>query len=270
VLPVKSSRFLAIAATAAVSFLTAGAVWAQTTGAGVGTRPAGVGARPANAAGAPGAAAPAAAAPAVRPASTPPVVVIDISEVFKQHASFNQQLNALKEEIKTLDAYYQAEQKKIVGQRDKLSSFNAGSPEYKRLEEEIARMASDLQVEMALKQKNVAEQEAKVYFNTYNQIYKQVEIFADSYGIGLVLRHNNVQMDPQKRDTVLQGVNRAIVFQRNLDITEEVIKRVNAANVAAAPAGGIQRPGVAGGVPAGGGVSGGTARNPAAPAFPKR
>jgi ribosomal protein L12E/L44/L45/RPP1/RPP2 len=90
---------------------------------------------------------------------------------------------------------------------------------------------------MALKQKNVAEQEAKVYYNTYNQIYKQVEIFADSYGIGLVLRHNNVQMDPQKRDTVLQGVNRAIVFQRNLDITEEVIKRVNAANVAAAPAG---------------------------------
>lgn len=259
----KSARNLAIAATAAVSFLTAGAVWAQTTGGAVGTRPATGAARPAAA---PAAAAPAAAA---RPASTPPVVVIDVSEVFKQHSSFNQQLNALKEEIKTLDAYYQAEQKKILGQRDKLTSFNAGSPEYKRLEEDIARMASDLQVEMALKQKNVAEQEAKVYFNTYNQIYKQVEIFADSYGIGLVLRHNNVQMDPQKRDTVLQGVNRAIVFQRNLDITEEIIKRVNAANVAAAPAGG-PRPGVAGGVSAGNGAAAGTARNPAAPAFQKR
>lgn len=258
----KSSRYLAVAATAAVSFLTAGAVLAQGTGAGLGTRPATTGARPA--------AAPAAAA---RPASAPPVVVIDVSEVFKQHSSFNQQLNALKEEIKTLDAFYQAEQKKIVGQRDKLSSFNAGSPEYKKLEEDIARMASDLQVEMALKQKNVAEQEAKVYFNTYNQIYKQVEVFADSYGIGLVLRHNNVQMDPQKRDTVLQGVNRAIVFQRNLDITEEIIKRVNAANVAAAPAGGVPRQGVAGGgVPVGGIQTGGvgTARNPAAPSFPKR
>ena len=264
----KSSRYLAIAATAAVSFLTAGAVLAQNTGAGLGTRPATGGARPATAA--PSAGVPAAAA-AARPASTPPVVVIDISEVFKQHSSFNQQLNALKDEIKTLDAYYQAEQKKIVGQRDKLSSFNAGSPEYKKLEEDIARMASDLQVEMALKQKNVAEQEAKVYFNTYNQIYKQVEIFADSYGIGLVLRHNNVQMDPQKRDTVLQGVNRAIVFQRNLDITEEIIKRVNAANVAAAPAGGVPRQGVpAGGIPAGGVTGAGTARNPAAPSFPKR
>jgi hypothetical protein len=70
----------------------------------------------------------------------------------------------------------------------------------------------------------------------------------------------------------LQGVNRAIVFQRNLDITEEIIKRVNAANVAAAPAGGVRQGVAGGGVPAGGLQTGGvgTARNPAAPSFPKR
>ena len=110
-----------------------------------------------------------------------------------------------------------------------MTTFNPGSPEYKRAEEEMARMASDLQVEMALKQKGIAEQEAKIYFNTYNEIYKQVEEFAERYGISLVLRHNNVSMDPQKRDTVLQGVNRAIVYQRQLDITEEIVKRVNSA-----------------------------------------
>ncbi|HND56000.1 MAG TPA: OmpH family outer membrane protein, partial [Pirellulaceae bacterium] len=103
-------------------------------------------------------------------------------------------------------------------------------------------MASELQVEMALKQKGIAEQEAKIYFNTYNEIYNQVQEFAERYGISLVLRHNNVAMDPQKRDTVLQGVNRAIVYQRQLDITDEIIKRVNSAQArrttpAAAPAG---------------------------------
>ncbi len=186
-------------------------------------------------------------APAANRGGTPSVVVIDIGEVFKQHAGFNQQLNQLKEEIKSLDAYYQGEQKKMASQREKLGTYNAGTPEYKKLEEEVARMASDLQVEMALKQKNIAEQEAKVYFNTYKEIYKQVEVFADSYGITLVLRHNNVQMDPQKRDTVLQGVNRAIVFQRNLDITDEVVKRVNAGAATAnrqpatGPATGVQK-----------------------------
>ncbi|MFO0819258.1 MAG: OmpH family outer membrane protein [Pirellulales bacterium] len=236
----KNSRILA--ALAAVMIVSSsGSLWAQ--GTGVGTRPATGGQ----------ATAPrtttATAAPAARTGS-PTVVVIDVGEVFKQHAQFNQQLNSLKEEIKSLDAYYQAEQKKIVGQREKLATYKAGSPEYKKLEEEVARMASDLQVEMALKQKNVAEQEANVYFNTYKEIYRQVETFADTYGISLVLRHNNVQMDPQKRDTVLQGVNRAIVFQRNLDITDEIIKRVNTGTAAATTAApGLSRnPGVSGGV----------------------
>lgn len=229
VLHVKNSRYLAAFAAAVMTVSFVGSLSAQTPGAGVGTRPATSGTRPA-------AAAPAAApGGSVARGSTPSVVVIDIGEVFKQHAQFNQQLNGLKEEIKSLDAYYQAEQKKIIGQKDKLGTFNAGSPEYKKLEEEVARMASDLQVEMALKQKNVAEQEAKVYFNTYKEIYKQVETFADTYGITLVLRHNNIQMDPQKRDTVLQGVNRAIVFQRNLDITDEIVKRVNTGSASSTP-----------------------------------
>ncbi len=241
----KNSRYLAALAVAVMIVSSVGSLRAQAPGAGLGTRPAAGGVRPTAA---PAAASGGSASTAAR-GSTPSVVVIDIGEVFKQHAQFNQQLNGLKDEIKSLDAYYQAEQKKIVGQKDKLGTFNAGSPEYKKLEEEVARMASDLQVEMALKQKNVAEQEAKVYFNTYKEIYKQVETFADTYGITLVLRHNNIQMDPQKRDTVLQGVNRAIVFQRNLDITDEIVKRVNTGSASSTP---------------------GTARNPASPALPKR
>lgn len=169
--------------------------------------------------------------------------MIDIGEVFKQHTQFNNQLASLKDEMKNLESYYQGEQRRIAQKRDQLSQYAAGSPEYKKHEEEAARMVSDLQVEMALKQKNIAEQEAKVYFNTYQEITKHVEEFADKYGISLVLRHNNIQMDPQKRETVLQGVNRAIVFQRKLDITQEIASRVNTAQATKpAPAAGGARP----------------------------
>jgi Skp family chaperone for outer membrane proteins len=165
------------------------------------------------------------------------VVVIDIGEVFKQHAQFNKQLTGLKDEMKNLESYYQGEQRRVAQKRDELSTFNPGSAQYKKLEEEAARMVSDLQVEMALKQKNIAEAEAKLYYTTYTEITQHVAEFAERYGISLVLRHNNVQMDPQKRDTVMQGVNRAIVYQQKLDITDEIAKRVNAgATVKSAPA----------------------------------
>jgi Skp family chaperone for outer membrane proteins len=199
-----------------------------------GTRPVGAGAG----AGA-GAVAPASAtsmSSGSRTAGTS-VVVIDIGEVFKQHAQFNKQLTGLKDEMKNLESYYQGEQRRVAQKRDELSTFNPGSAQYKKLEEEAARMVSDLQVEMALKQKNIAEAEAKLYYTTYTEITQHVAEFAERYGISLVLRHNNVQMDPQKRDTVMQGVNRAIVYQQKLDITDEIAKRVNAgATVKSAPA----------------------------------
>jgi hypothetical protein len=113
-----------------------------------GTRPVGAGAG----AGA-GAVAPASAtsmSSGSRTAGTS-VVVIDIGEVFKQHAQFNKQLTGLKDEMKNLESYYQGEQRRVAQKRDELSTFNPGSAQYKKLEEEAARMVSDLQVERILR-----------------------------------------------------------------------------------------------------------------------
>lgn len=164
------------------------------------------------------------------------VVVIDIGEVFKNHSAFNQQVEAIKKEMKDLEAWAQTEQKKVVELRAKLADYKPGSPEYKQHEEEMARMASDMQVAATLRQKGIYEQEAKLYFQTYNEILAQVEDFSDRNNIRLVLRHSNTAMDPQKRDTVFRGLERQIIYHRNLDITNEIISRVNrGATTAAAP-----------------------------------
>ena len=47
------------------------------------------------------------------------------------------------------------------------------------------------------------------------------------YGISLVLRYNGEEIRPDDRNSVLAGVNRAIVYQNNLDITKEISDRVN-------------------------------------------
>lgn len=175
------------------------------------------------------------------------MVVIDIGEVFKKHAGFNQQVEAIKKEMKDLEAWVQTEQKKVVDARAKLADYAPQSPEYKKIEEGVTRMASDLQVAATLKQKGILEQEAKIYYGTYVEIYKQVEEFADRYGITLVLRHSNVQIDPAKRDSIFRGLERNIVFQRNLDITEEILSRVN--RTASRPVGAAGATGGAGAAP---------------------
>ena len=59
------------------------------------------------------------------------------------------------------------------------------------------------------------------------EIVKEVEYFAQRQGIDLVVRFNSGQIDPQDRKSVLEGVNRAVVFQQRLNITGHILNRLN-------------------------------------------
>lgn len=155
------------------------------------------------------------------------VAVLDVGEVFEHHASFKANMEAIKSEIEAFENTVKAERKRLTTESEKLKDFNAGSPEYKQIETRLAGMSADLQVRMQLKRKEFLEREAQVYFQAYNDVVATVAEFSQRYGIGLVLRFNGKQMDATKRDSVLQGVNRAVVYQNKLNITSQIIERLN-------------------------------------------
>jgi Skp family chaperone for outer membrane proteins len=169
-------------------------------------------------------AAPAAQAPA--PAGTT-VVVLDIAEIFKNFHRFNGLMNDIKKDIEAFEAFVKAEQAKFNSKREELAAFKPGSLEYKQKEEELARMQSDLQVQVGLKRKEFLEQEARVYFHVYRDIEQVVAQFAQRYRIDLVLRFNGDPMKEDDRASVLQGVNRAIVYQNGRDITQNILAELN-------------------------------------------
>ena len=86
---------------------------------------------------------------------------------------------------------------------------------------------------MQLKRKEFMEAEARAYFNAYTQIVDEVTAFAERYRIGLVLRFNSEQIDPSDPQTVLQGVNRAVVYQDRLNITPQILEQLNRGSVPA-------------------------------------
>ena len=84
-----------------------------------------------------------------------------------------------------------------------------------------------MQADTALKRKDFLQREARVYYNVYAEVVKEVEYFAQRQGIDLVVRFNSGQIDPQDRKSVLEGVNRAVVYQRHLNITSHILNRLN-------------------------------------------
>ncbi len=165
-------------------------------------------------------------APAAAPAG-PNVAVIDIALIFKHHDRFNAAMGDIKKDIEQFEAYVRDEQKKLKTRAEELQGYNATSPEYKSKEGELARLQSELQVQIGLKRKDFLEQEARVYYRVYKEIEQSVAVTAQRYRIGLVLRFNSDEMKEDDRASVLQGVNRAVVWHSGLDITPQTITDLN-------------------------------------------
>jgi Skp family chaperone for outer membrane proteins len=186
------------------------------------------------------------------------VAVIDIASVFKSHNRFNAAMNDIKKDIEDFETFVRNEQTKFNTKREQLATFKPASLEYKQLEEELARTQSDLQVKVGLKRKEFLEQEARVYYRVYREIEQQVGLFAQRNRIGLVLRFNGDEMKEDDRASVLQGVNRAVVYQSNLDITSFVLQQLNGNTPTIQPTPSPQ-----------GGATGINANRPATPQIPQ-
>ncbi len=70
--------------------------------------------------------------------------------------------------------------------------------------------------------------EARIYYDTYSQMQSVVAAAAEKYGISLVVRFDSQPIDASNRGEVVKGVNRNVVFQKNLDLTSMVIERMGA------------------------------------------
>lgn len=175
-------------------------------------------------------------------ASAGNIAVIDIPVIFKNHALFKKQMDELKGEVDAAEQSLTQFRDQMKAMVDELQGYKSGTPEYKTLEEKIANLQADLQVKVGMQKKDFMEREARVYFNTYNQITETVSTFAQRHNISLVLRYNSNPIDPQNRQSVLEGVNRPVIYQNKIDITYDVLRILNNGVAQNAAVGGSQVP----------------------------
>ena len=156
------------------------------------------------------------------------VAVIDISRIFKEHQRFRAALTDMKKDVEAAEAGLRKDAEAIKKMAQDLQSgpYAAGSPQYKQQEELIATKQAQIQLKMNLQKKEFMEREAKVYYQVYMEIEEEVRKFAQRHRINLVLRYNNIEMKPEDRPGVLAGVNRAVVYQNNIDITKDILDAI--------------------------------------------
>jgi Skp family chaperone for outer membrane proteins len=160
------------------------------------------------------------------------LAVVDISYIFKQHLGFKAKMEGMKQAVEATENQLRVEREQIGKMQERLETFKSGSPEYKQLDDEIAKRKADFNLQASKQRKEFLDQEAKIYFDTAEEISQAVKHYAQQHNIGLVVRFNGDRPDPAVRNDVLQYINRPVVYENNIDITPDVLRLLNSASAA--------------------------------------
>lgn len=168
------------------------------------------------------------------------VTVLDVAKVFENHPVFKAKMDSLKNDVKAFQERVRAQVTDLTKKRQALTQqYKIGSPEFKQEEEKLAREEAELKVKTGQREREFMNQEAKLYYDTYIEVQGIVASFARANNISLVLRFDSTEIDQSNRQSVSAGVNRFIVYQEKLDLTQliinEVVKKSQQANIQGNP-----------------------------------
>lgn len=153
------------------------------------------------------------------------IAVVDVAFIFKEHEGIKAQVQQVENDLKNYDVELQSKREELKTAAEQLKQFKVGTPEYTRQEELVASLESKLRLDMARKRKELADAEARIYYDNYQRIAAGVKFLAQHYKINLVLRYNSEQMDLDQGDSVIRGVMKSIVYHDEaLDMTKGVMQ----------------------------------------------
>lgn len=160
------------------------------------------------------------------------VAVLDVAKVFKEHSAFNARMEQLKAEVDQFDALMKQKSDELRLEIEGLKKqFETSSEQFKAGQADLARKDADMKIQANQKRQEILDKEAQLYLTTYEEIQRIVQELATKYNITLVLRYDSADIDQNDRASVIRGVNRPIIFQRNLDLTNHVLPMVQTASL---------------------------------------
>ena len=165
------------------------------------------------------------------------VAILDVAKVFKENHGFDSKMKGIKGEADGLKAKITQQQEAIKQRAQQVTQYELGSPERNKLEAELEQEQAALRTKARQAEADLLNREARVYYETYQRMQTVVSSVAASNGISLVLRFDSEDIDPTNRGEVIKGVNRAVVYHRQLDLTRMVSTAMNGESQAQAPTG---------------------------------
>ena len=160
------------------------------------------------------------------PQSGGAVALVDVNMIFNHHPRFKMAMEEMRTDVERAEASVQEERRAVQQLAEKLEKYK-GTRDYRDIEQEIADRQTRLTIQVRRQQREFLEREARIYHNTYREIWQAVDYICRQYNIAVVLRFNRETADTSKPEEVLRDINKPVVWHReNLDITDSVLAEI--------------------------------------------
>ena len=171
------------------------------------------------------------------------IAVIDMGKVFDKYGWFKSETERMNETVKAAEISLKQEHQRILKMQEQLGTYNPGTPEFKKLDEQIAAAKATFKLKMDRQRKEIQSQTTDRVHRAYTDIEAAVKDYARTKQLAMVLKYRSkaVDLDPSKPmlpGEVKNSLANPIIFQNNIDITDDVISMLNrGAQVARQPNG---------------------------------
>lgn len=156
------------------------------------------------------------------------LAVLDIGRVFREYRQFNERLGGIREEIEEAQQRLALRQVELEAAQRELQGHTPGTADHERAQRLLIRLQNDFQTLARELQQEVAQQEAALFSQAYEQVLAQVRDYARRHTLRLVLRAHEPPLNREDRASVMGWVNRDVIFQQGLDITDAILAELNA------------------------------------------
>jgi len=155
------------------------------------------------------------------------IALVDMNKIFAGHKG----LQAKNEEFKREASAAQEKGKSFVDAgkvlQDELKRHKPGTAEYDRIAKELKEKADTWKKFQEETQKHLQEQNMANLLSTYQLINEEVQRIAESRGYRLVINFSSDPIDAKDTAKAMQTMSRYVLYQKDLDITEDVIQAIN-------------------------------------------
>lgn len=167
------------------------------------------------------------------------VAVIDVGYIFKNYPRFNQAMEAMNTEMKSADGQLKADRDKLAQMEDQRNALKPGAPEFKKIDEDLAREKANFTIKQGTLRRDFMEREAKIIYQTYMELTTALKYYTQQHEIGVVVQFRGDPVDPNQQDDIRRAMMQPVIFQNAVDITPDVLgmlmQGVPAAQSAARP-----------------------------------